>query len=251
MSRMLMAARFIVVGLILIGCQAIQVDAQVAPPIGQSPGASGGSAVPASPSADLALPGNPVDPNAAPRIPTEGTGGTNQGPSAPPNNSVVPLPPTAPSAAAGPPPATAPVRPLPPTVTGGGTSVVNPMSLYGSASALAPRNQIPTIGTGAMRAPSMLDQKPFTGYSPGPVVSPYMNLYLGNNGAGIVNNYYSVVKPMLQQQNMNRQTEQSLRELRIQNRLQQSQLQQLNRQMPGAQGSSFMNYGGYYPSIGR
>lgn len=248
---MLMAARSIVVGLILIGCHAIQVDAQVAPPFGQSPGASGGSAVPASPSADLALPGSPLVPNAAPHVPAEDAGGTSQRPAAAPNKSAAPLPPTISSGTVGPSAAAAPVRPLPPTATGGGTSVANPMSLYGAASALAPRNQIPTIGTGAMRAPYVLDQKPFTGYSPGPVVSPYMNLYLGNNGAGIVNNYYSVVQPMLQQQNMNRQTEQSLRELRIQNRLQQSQLQQLNRQTPGAQGSSFMNYGGYYPSIGR
>lgn len=247
---MLMAARFIVVGLLLIGCYAIQVDAQVAPPAGQLPSAASGSAT-ASPSAEMALPGNPPDPNSAPHAPTEGTGGTSQGPTAAPGNSVVPLPPTTPSGVAGAPATAAPVRPLPPTVTSGGTSVANPMSLYGPASAVAPRNQIPTIGTGAVRAPYVLDQKPFTGFSPGPAVSPYMNLYLGNNSAGIVNNYYSVVKPMLQQQNTNRQTEQSLRELRIQNRLQQSQLQQLNRQMPGAQGSSFMNYGGYYPSIGR
>ncbi len=248
---MLMAARFTVVGLILIGFGAVQVDAQVAPPTGQSPSPLSGPAVTASPSAEMDLPGNPADPSAARHAPAERIEGANQDTSAAPSNAMVPLPPTASYGAAGPPAATAPVRPLPPTLSTGGASAGNPMSLYGSASALPPRNQIPTIGTGAMRAPSVLDQKPFTGYSPGPAVSPYMNLYLGNNGAGIVNNYYSVVQPMLQQQNMNRQTEQSLRELRIQNRLQQSQLQQLNRPMPGAQGTSFMNYGGYYPSIGR
>lgn len=125
------------------------------------------------------------------------------------------------------------------------------MSLYGSGAGIVPRTYVPTFGTGPAPVPPLVGQKPFTGFSPGPALSPYINLFRNDNGFGAVNNYYSLVKPMLQQQQLNQQTEQSLRELGIQNRLQQSQLQQLKRQMPGAQGSYFMNYHGYFPGAGR
>jgi hypothetical protein len=148
-----------------------------------------------------------------------------------------------------------PGRPLPPTAFGvgaatGAASVQrNSTNPYGSAGMVAPR-QVPTIGTGPGPIPPMTSQ-PFANFTPGPALSPYINLFRNDRRFGAVNNYYSLVRPMLQQQQLNQQTDQSLRELRIQNRLQQSQLQQLNSQMPGAQGSTFMNYGGYFPGLGR
>jgi hypothetical protein len=56
----------------------------------------------------------------------------------------------------------------------------------------------PAPSYGASPAPAPMPEKPFSGYRPPQAVSPYMDLYRSNADPG-VNNYYSLVKPLLQQ----------------------------------------------------
>jgi hypothetical protein len=54
--------------------------------------------------------------------------------------------------------------------------------------------------------PDAVPEKPFAGYrSVYSGVSPYMNLFRNDTGNGIVDNYSTLVRPALQQQDMNRQ----------------------------------------------
>jgi hypothetical protein len=111
-----------------------------------------------------------------------------------------------------------------------------------------------SIGTGVAPVPAAVDEKPFTGYTPPPVYSPYMNLYRTDNDRGRINNYYSLVRPVVEQQQTNRQTQTSLQSLQSTTRTQGTQLQQLNQRTQPPMPTStptFMNYQNYYPGLSR
>ena len=90
--------------------------------------------------------------------------------------------------------------------------------------------------------------KPFSDYREASPISPYMNLYRQDNSLGTVNNYYSLVKPQIDQRNANRRMGSAIRGL-------QSTTRALDVQTRGIMGTSgqryHMNYGGYYPGFGR
>ncbi len=88
-------------------------------------------------------------------------------------------------------------------------------------------------------------QKPFGDYSPAPSVSPYINLYRPEGAFGAAGNYYSLVRPMVQQQQVNRQLSRQLNQMR-------SAMSTGTRSVgrTGAIGGYFMNYYGFYPGLG-
>jgi len=88
-------------------------------------------------------------------------------------------------------------------------------------------------------------EKPFGDYSPAPSVSPYINLYRPEGAFGAAGNYYSLVRPMVQQQQLNRQLSRRLNQM-------QSALSTGPRSVgrTGAAGGYFMNYYGFYPGLG-
>lgn len=78
-------------------------------------------------------------------------------------------------------------------------------SAPGGFSTITPRAA--ALPTDPVRAlPAAVDQKPFSDYHLRPAISPYMNLYRFNPG-GVVSNYYTLVRPFVEQE----QTNQSLR----------------------------------------
>lgn len=107
---------------------------------------------------------------------------------------------------------------------------------------------------GVAPAPAAVAEKPFSGYTPPPVYSPYMNLFRNDNDRGRINNYYSFVRPMQEQQRINYQTQNTIQSLQSTTRAQNSQLQQIDqRTQPPVPTSnpSFMNYQHYYPGLAR
>ena len=95
-------------------------------------------------------------------------------------------------------------------------------------------------------------QSPPERYQPSrPTVSPYLNLFRNNNGP--LPNYYSLVRPQLQQID-NQRRQQAI------NTQQQTQIQNLNRGLlqisspqiaPTGGGSTFRNYSHFYPAMRR
>ncbi len=115
-----------------------------------------------------------------------------------------------------------------------------------------------TIDGRLPRSPTRtLPAKPFANYVRPSPVSPYMNLFRSDNAGGTIDNYSTLVKPLLQQQRMNRTAmynrsrldalEPSLRRNernldRIHRRT-----QMLEGRLPTTRTSSrFMNYGGRF-----
>jgi hypothetical protein len=100
-----------------------------------------------------------------------------------------------------------------------------------------------------------LSEKPFAGFSPTSPVSPYMNLFRTDTDFGTIDNYNSRVRPLLDMQQANQQTGLQIRALQLQARTRGTQIRQLGRQTELLQGtvrpSRFMDYGGYYPSLGQ
>jgi len=107
-----------------------------------------------------------------------------------------------------------------------------------------------TIGRGATWASGPLPVKPFVGYTPPPAISPYMNLYR-NDGLGAVNNYYSLVKPQLDQRAYNQRLQTQVQSLENTTRVQSQELNRLNPYATPASGAlpaQFMNLQNYYPA---
>lgn len=104
-------------------------------------------------------------------------------------------------------------------------------------------------------APTAVADKPFSGYTPPPAYSPYMNLFRNDNNRGQINNYYSLVRPIQEQQQVNSQTQNRLQSLQSTTRAQGSQLQQIDQRTqppaPTSANPSFMNYQHYYPGLAR
>lgn len=80
--------------------------------------------------------------------------------------------------------------------------------------------------------------RPFSNYSSPQAVSPYMNLFRSNSSLGTAGNYYSLVRPQLEQQRVNQQLSRQIREV------------QTGYGAPsgrgGGVGGYFMNYYGFF-----
>jgi hypothetical protein len=206
---------------------------------------AGGATPPSPPTVTSAI--NPTQPRPSPPtvgiplVPTPTTAPTGYG--YPPAAQTFPTPPTAYRALGGPPAAPTAAPPISsglPALPASGT----PSPGYAPAA----------INPGVAPSPTAISQKPFSGYSPPPTYSPYMNLFRTDNDRGRVNNYYSLVRPAVDQQRVNYQTQNSLQSLQTTTRVQGSQLEQLNQrtQPPRpAANPSFMNYQNYYPGLSR
>jgi hypothetical protein len=99
---------------------------------------------------------------------------------------------------------------------------------------------------------SLSGSKPFSNYSPGPTVSPYLNLFRVDLGGGN-NNYSTLVQPQLRQQAINQQQQQV--DTQTARRLQSIQAEsayntQGNQQIYPTGHQTVFNYmGNYYPPI--
>ncbi len=87
-------------------------------------------------------------------------------------------------------------------------------------------------------------------------VSAWMNLYRNNHDNGVVNNYYTLVKPALDQRSMNQQFNLDIYGVERSNRIQSAELKDLNstnqRQLQSYGTPQFyMNTGPYYPGYGQ
>jgi hypothetical protein len=99
---------------------------------------------------------------------------------------------------------------------------------------------------------SLSGQKPFANYSPGPTVSPYLNLFRVDLGGGN-NNYSTLVQPQLRQQQINQQQQQT--DIQTSRKLQSIAAEsaynsQGNQQIqPTGHQTVFSYTGNYYPPI--
>jgi hypothetical protein len=104
----------------------------------------------------------------------------------------------------------------------------------------------------AAAAPGPMLAKPFSGYTPEPTVSPYLNLFREDVDGSSDLNYQTLVRPMLQQQQFNQQVQRQSMELsrRMQAMAAQSDFnpEGSQSQYPTGHQTVFMYYGHYYPS---
>jgi hypothetical protein len=128
------------------------------------------------------------------------------------------------------------------------TMVRAPYGPGGGSISTAPQG--PRIGLGA--GTSSPAGKPFSGYTPAPTVSPYLNLFRDDLDGSSDFNYQTLVRPMLQQQQINQQVERQAMEMarRMQSLAAQSDFnpQGSTTQFPTGHQSVFMYYGHYYPT---
>jgi hypothetical protein len=101
------------------------------------------------------------------------------------------------------------------------------------------------VGTSAVN-------KPFSNYTPPPTVSPYLNLFREERDGSSDFNYQTLVRPLLQQQQINQQVERQAMEMarRMQSLAAQSDFtpQGSTSQLPTGHQSVFMYHGHYYPT---
>ena len=120
---------------------------------------------------------------------------------------------------------------------------------YGGSSSASIRGAGPRIGLGAGTTAA---SKPFSNYSPAPTVSPYLNLFREDLDGTSDFNYQTLVRPLLQQQQINQQVERQGLELarRLQSMAAQSDFNPKGSesQFPTGHQSVFMYYGHYYPT---
>ena len=121
-----------------------------------------------------------------------------------------------------------------------------------SAGYIAPQRPASRIGLGVG---SSAANKPFTGYDPGPTVSPYLNLFREDFDGTSDFNYTTLVRPMLQQQQFNQQVQRQNFEMsrRLQAMAAQSDFnpEGSKSQFPTGHQTVFMYYGHYYPTAGQ
>lgn len=107
------------------------------------------------------------------------------------------------------------------------------------------------VGGSMLAAPEGAVEKPFASYRPISGVSPYMNLFRSDTRGGTIDNYSTLVRPQLDQSNLNQQVGHDVRGLQRNTRVQSTALQQMERNSRNLQGIStpqFMNYGNFFPS---
>jgi hypothetical protein len=131
-------------------------------------------------------------------------------------------------------------RMLPPSPMDSGGSTPRP------AGASAPAN---------FNLPQPSFAKPFSGYRAPSNSSPYMDLYRPGSVLGGYDNYTNLVRPRLDQQNLNRQVTNDVRGLEMSTQAQGQTIQQLDQSNRGAGrtnvGDYYMNFRQYYPGYGR
>lgn len=100
---------------------------------------------------------------------------------------------------------------------------------------------------------SSLRSKPFSSYQPAPTVSPYLNLFRDDFSGQRDFNYSTLVKPALQQQQLNQQLQRQNLELsrRVQAIAAQNDYnpQGAKDQYPTGHQTVFMYYGHYFPQV--
>lgn len=104
-------------------------------------------------------------------------------------------------------------------------------------------NRQPYAGEANVYTPPTAPVKPFTDYRPSPTISPYLNLFNDSTGIARPENYYTLVRPFLDQQKANRRIGTELRGLQRDVR---------RRGQPYGSGSIlpyYQNLGGYYPGF--
>lgn len=98
-------------------------------------------------------------------------------------------------------------------------------------------------------------RKPFSSYSPAPTVSPYLNLFREDLDGGSDLNYNTLVRPMLQQQQLNEQLQRQSYDInrRLQSISAQSDFNPAGStaQPPTGHQTVFMYHGHYYPAMQR
>jgi hypothetical protein len=114
------------------------------------------------------------------------------------------------------------------------------------------RTALPGAQIGLNSAP-MRTSKPFSSYSPAPTVSPYLNLFRQDLSGNSDFNYQTLVKPMLQQQQFNQQSQRQAYEMarRVQSIAAQGHynMQGSKDQYPTGHQTAFQYYGRYYPGF--
>lgn len=92
--------------------------------------------------------------------------------------------------------------------------------------------------------------KPFSNYEAPPAISPYMRLFSTDDDFGRIDNYYTLVKPRLEQRSQNLQFGGAIGGLKQRTQVQGAAIQQLGRQTDYLQGAQtpqyYMNYGNYF-----
>ena len=140
--------------------------------------------------------------------------------------------------------------------TGYSVSSLNHLSLNSA------RAQVPNVGQSTARG-SRIDtglggfnaNKPFSTFSPSPTVSPYLNLFREDLDGNSDLNYQTLVRPMIQQQELNQQLQRQ--NYAINQRLQQIaaqgdyNAQGSESQPPTGHQTVFGYYGHYYPALGQ
>jgi hypothetical protein len=133
---------------------------------------------------------------------------------------------------------------------------LNQMALRNAQSLMMNSLRQPSSSTGAARiglgvGNSFSGSKPFSSFSPGPTVSPYLNLFRTDLSGNNALNYQTLVEPQLRQQQLNQQTQK--REQQTNYRLQAIAAQAdfnpqgSREEFPTGHQTVFMYYGHYYP----
>ena len=221
---------------------------QVPGPPSRDAGASGPGTSAPSESSNLATPPPPAPANVPPRSPAR------SGPVQQTYSTAWPyldFTPTRRSAYGGTGSAAANV-PLPPTGRAGVNRYPTPLGARGGGSSFTSQ-----AAAGAMSGSprTAVPPKPFSSYSRRSGVSPYMNLFRTDNRFSGMDNYNMLVKPKLQQRQLNRQTQWDVQSLRSRSGEQGTRLRELNRRSDALQGTSgrnrFKSYFDYYPGLNR
>ncbi len=141
----------------------------------------------------------------------------------------------------------------PPTGRAGTSRYPAPLGSGGGRSSFTSQAAAQSMSAPRMPVRGGASQKPFSGYTRQSGVSPYMNLYRSTGRFGGVDNYNSLVRPMLRQRQENRQTQLDLQRLRMNSGAQGTQLQQLNQRTSNVRGTGqpnrFRNFHDYYPGL--
>ena len=91
------------------------------------------------------------------------------------------------------------------------------VNVYSSSNAQSTLSKMPRPAPVQPRGPALpmaARGKPFQSVPSQPVVSPYLNMYRGNSDSNNLPNYFTLVRPQLQQQEANRQQAAELQKLR-------------------------------------
>ncbi len=145
--------------------------------------------------------------------------------------------------------------PLPPTGRAGVNRYPTPMGARGGGSSFTSQAATGAMSGSRSSARAGASPKPFSGYSRKSGISPYMNLFRSDNYRTGIDSYNLLVKPKLQQRQVNRQTQWDVQSLRSRSGSQGTRLRELNQQTDALQGTfgrnRFRSHFDYYPKLSR